>query len=162
MRDFKREKINDLNEAKTEAINKKEYGDSLREQGNYISELLGEINVVDSEDVQGIENSKEQIQEDYEVDLHENVEAPSEEILENTNEMTVEVSEEVGNVDDGISKIEQAESVSDVGKDALEGGRNSLEKSSQEYTELEEEGNELVDDVKSTLDALAQDISNLF
>ena len=75
-------------------------------------------------------------------------------MAEQSEQVSGEAGGELSNVRSGISKLEQASSISEIGKEAGDSGAAKLEGSAEEYESI-------ITDAESVADTTQQEIQNL-
>ena len=120
-----------------------ETGAEMLEQSDEIKSLLDEIHVQDTEDLTVVEGAFEGYQESVDGAFEEEPEALSQEVQAESENICQEYGEELEQVEEGASKLEAAERVSDIGRSAAESGRGSLESSAGEYESIMERGEDI-------------------
>ena len=142
-REKNREGVNEMSENSKETT---DLGTEMTEQADEINSILESIELQDDEDIQAINDTASSYQGSFDNAFSEQVETRGEEIAEQGEQINQEVSAELENVRSGISSLEQAGGVSEIGRDAAETGRSSLESSATEYEGIITDAEGVVDE----------------
>ena len=94
--------------------------------------------------------------------FREQVESSGYEIEQRGNLIRETSGNELKNVRYGISKMEQAGSISDIGRDAADAGRSKLEGSASEYEGIISDTESVVDETKQQIESLKNNLSGIF
>ena len=92
----------------------------------------------------------------------EQVESKGQEIGQQGEQLKGEMNQELENVRSGMSRLEQAGGVSEIGRDAAEAGRSKLESSSQEYEGMIEDTESVVEETNEQINSLKGNLSRIF
>ena len=158
-REKKREGIKEMQENSSETT---EMGSEMTEQADQINSILESIDLQDEEDVQAISETGRAYQASFDSAFSEQVESAGGEIEQQGEQIKGETERELDNVRSGISKLEQAGGISDIGRDAAEAGSSSLEGSAGEYEDIISETDNVVDDTKQQIQNLKNNLSGIF
>lgn len=139
-----------------------ETGSEMTEQADEINAVLESINLQDSEDIQAIRDTGDSYQESFDTAFSEQVEQAGDEIREQGRQLGDTMGAELENVRSGISSLEQAEGISEIGREAAEAGSRKLEGSAGEYEGIIADTERTVDDVQAQIEALKNNLDGLF
>lgn len=145
------EGVNIIKENSKEAT---DIGGEMTEQADQINAILESIDLQDSEDIQAMSDTGNAYQSSFDSAFSEQVETKGAEVSEQSEQVSGEADGELSNVRSGISKLEQASSISEIGKEAGDSGAAKLEGSAEEYESI-------ITDAESVADTTQQEIQNL-
>ncbi|MCD8107204.1 MAG: hypothetical protein LUE20_04480 [Oscillospiraceae bacterium] len=146
------EGISEVRETGREAI---ELGSEMNEQADEINAILESIELQDSEDIESVTETGSEYQRSFDEGFSEQVEdSKGREISEKSRDVSQTASGELGNVRSGISSLERASHVSEIGREAAETGSHKLETSAGEYEDI-------ISDVEGISREDLQEIENL-
>jgi hypothetical protein len=158
-REKNREGIKEMQENSRETT---ELGSEMTEQADQINAVLESIELQDEEDVQAISETGRSYQSSFDSAFNEQVETAGQEIERQGEQIKEATGEELENVRSGISKLEQAGGISDIGRDAAEAGRSKLEGSAGEYEGIISDTEGVVDETKRQIESLKNNLSSIF
>ena len=158
-REKNREGIKEMQENSRETT---ELGSEMTEQADQINAVLESIELQDEEDVQAISETGRSYQSSFDSAFNEQVETAGREIERQGEQIKEATGEELENVRSGISKLEQAGGISDIGRDAAEAGRSKLEGSAGEYEGIISDTEGVVDETKRQIESLKNNLSSIF
>ena len=158
-REKNREGVQEMRENSSEAT---DLGNEMTEQANEINSILESIDLQDNEDVEAIGETGRSYQGSFDSAFNEQVETAGEQIEQQGEQINEAVSEELENVRSGISKLEQASGVSDIGRDAAEQGRSKLEGSAGEYEDIRTDAEGVVNETQQQIESLKNNLSHIF
>lgn len=158
-REKNREGIKEMQENSRETT---ELGSEMTEQADQINAVLESIELQDEEDVQAISETGRSYQNSFDSAFSEQVETAGQEIEQQSEQIKEATGEELENVRSGISKLEQAGGISDIGRDAAEAGRSKLEGSAGEYEGIISDAEGVVDETKQQIESLKNNLSGIF
>ena len=158
-REKNREGVREMQENSRETT---ELGSEMTDQANQINSVLESIELQDEEDVQAVSETGRSYQSSFDSAFSEQVESAGQEIEQQGEQIKEETGEELENVRSGINKLEQAGSISDIGRDAAEAGRLKLEGSAGEYEEIISDAEGVVDETKQQIESLKNNLSGIF
>lgn len=139
-----------------------ELGSEMTEQADQINAVLESIELQDEEDVKAISETGRSYQNSFDSAFSEQVESAGQEI-EQQGEQIRETNEgELENVKSGISKLERAGGISDIGRNAAKTGRSKLEGSAREYEDIISDAEGVVDETKQQIESLKNNLSGIF
>lgn len=145
------EGINKIKENSKEAT---DIGSEMTEQADQINAILESIDLQDSEDVQAMSDTGRAYQSSFDGAFSEQVETKGAEVAEQSEQVAGEAGDELSNVRSGISKLEQASQVSEIGSEAGDSGAAKLEGSAEDYETV-------ISDAEGVADTTQQEIQNL-
>lgn len=145
------EGINKIKETSKEAT---DVGSEMTEQADQINAILESIDLQDGEDIQAMSDTGRAYQSSFDGAFSEQVETKDVEVSEQSEQMSGEAGGELSNVRSGISKLEQASSVSEIGKETADSGTAKLKDSAEEYETI-------ISDAENVSDTTQQEIQNL-
>lgn len=158
-REKNREGVKEIQENSRETT---ELGSKMTEQADQINSILETIELQDEEDIQAISETGRSYQISFDSAFSEQVETSEQEIEQQGEQIREAAGEELGNVRLSISKLEQASSISDIGRSAAEIGRSELERSTGEYEEIIYDAEDVVDETKQQIESLKNNLSGIF
>ena len=153
------EGIRELQERTGEAS---DVGQEMIEQAGEINSILEGIDLQDEEDVQGIEQTGKQMQSSFDTAYTEKVEKAGEEIRDEGEQLKESMGEELENVRSGISQLEQAGGVSEIGREAADAGKGRLEQSAGEYEGIISDAEGVLDEAQQKIEQMKGDLGNIF
>lgn len=145
------EGVNKIKEIGKEAT---DVGSEMTEQADQIQAILGSIDLQDSEDIQAVSDTGSAYQSSFDNAFSEQVETKGAEVSEQSTELSSKAGSELSNVRSGISRLEQASQVSEIGKEAADSGAAKLEGSAEEYENI-------ISDAEGISKTTQQEIKNL-
>ena len=154
-----REGIKEMQENSRETT---ELGSEMTEQADHINAILESIELQDEEDVQAISETGRSYQTSFDNAFNEQVETAGQEIEQQGEQIKEAAGEELERVRSGISKLEQAGGISDIGHDAAERGRSKLEGSAGEYEGIISDTEGVADEIKQQIESLKNNLSRIF
>lgn len=154
-----REGVKEMQENSRETT---ELGSEMIEQADQIKTVLESIELQDEEDVQAISETGRSYQSSFDSAFSEQVETAGQEIEQQGEQIKEATGEELENVRFGISKLEQAGGISEIGRDSAEGGRSKLEGSAGEYEGIISDAEGVVDETKKQIEFLMNNLSSIF
>lgn len=158
-REKNREGVKEMQENSRETT---ELGSEMTEQADQINAVLESIELQDEEDVQAISETGRSYQSSFDSAFSEQVESAGQEIEQQGEQIRGTTEGELENVRSGISKLEQAGGISDIGRDAAEAGRSKLEGSAGEYEGIILDAEGVVDETKQQIESLKSNLSGIF
>lgn len=158
-REKNREGVKEMQENSRETT---ELGSEMTEQADEINAVLESIELQDEEDVQAISETGHSYQSSFDSAFSEQVETAGQEIAQEGEQIKEATQGELENVRSGISKLEQAGGISEIGKDAAEAGRSRLEGSAGEYEGIISDAERVVDETKQQIESLKNNLSGIF
>lgn len=129
-------------------------GSEMTEQADQINAILESIDLQDSEDIQAMSDTGRAYQSSFDGAFSEQVETKGAEVAEQSEQVAGEADDELSNVRSGISKLEQASQVSEIGREAGDSGAAKLEGSAEDYETV-------ISDAEGVADTTQQEIQNL-
>lgn len=139
-----------------------ELGSEMTEQADQINAVLESIELQDEEDVQAISETGRSYQSSFDSAFSEQVESAGQEIAQQGEQIREAAEGELGHVRSGISSLEQAGGISEIGREAAEAGRAKLESSAGEYEGIILEAGSVVEDTKQQIESLKSNLSSIF
>lgn len=158
-REKNREGIKEMQENSRETT---ELGSEMIKQADQINAVLESIELQDEEDVQAISEAGRSYQSSFDNSFSEQVESAEQEIEQQGEQIRETTEGELKNVRSGISKLEQAGGISDIGRDAAEAGHSKLEGSAGEYEDIISDAEGVVDETKQQIESLKSNLSGIF
>lgn len=158
-REKNREGVKEVQENSRETT---EIGSEMTEQADQINAVLESIELQDEEDVQAISETGRSYQSSFDSAFSEQVEKAGQEIEQQGEQIKEATGEELENVRSGISKLEQAGGISDIGRNAAEAGWSKLEGSAGEYEGIISDAEGVVDETKQQIESLKNNLSGIF
>ena len=135
-----------------------ERGNEMNQQAEQIKSILESIELQDDEDMEAVSETGRNYQGSFDSAFTAQVE----EIGQQGEQLKGEMNQELENVRSGMSRLEQAGGVSEIGRDAAEAGRSKLESSSQEYEGMIEDTESVVDETEEKINSLKNNLSRIF
>ena len=132
-REKNREGVKEIRENSRETT---DLGSEMTEKAEQINSVLESIELLDEEDVQAISETGRSYQSSFDSAFSEQVETAGQEIEQQGEQIKEATQGELENVRSGISKLEHAGGISEIGRDAAEAGRSKLEGSAREYEDI--------------------------
>ena len=154
-----REGIKEMQENSRETT---ELGSEMIEEADQIYAILESIELQDEEDVQAVSETGRSYQTSFDNAFNEQVETAGQEIEQQGEQIKEAAGEELERVRSGISKLEQAGGISDIGHDAAERGRSKLEGSAGEYEKIISDTEGVADEIKQQIESLKNNLSRIF
>ena len=139
-----------------------ELGSEMIEQANQINSVLESLELQDEEDVQAISETGQSYQSSFDSAFTGQVEMAGQEIEQKGEQIKEATGEELENVRAGISKLEQAGGISDIGRDAADAAHSKLEGSAEEYKGIIHGAEGVVDEIKQQIESLKNNLSDIF
>lgn len=158
-REKNREGVREIQENSRETT---EHGTEMTEKAEQINSVLESIQLQDSEDVQAIKETGRSYQGSFDSAFSEQIETAGQEIEKQSEQIREAAGGELENVRSGISKLEQAGGISEIGRDAAEAGRSKLEGSAGEYEGIISDAERVSDDTKQQIQSLKSSLSGIF
>lgn len=137
-------------------------GQEMTKDAEEINSILESINLQDDEDISAINETSSSYQGSFDNAFGEQVEPMNQEVARKGSEIQNSVNQELGNVRSGISSLERARGISEIGRDAAESGRRSLENSQREYEDMNSEAGEIMDETQQKVEELKRNLSGAF
>lgn len=159
---FKETNREGVNEIRENSEKTTEIGSKMREQGDKIHALLDSLTLFDDEDIGEIKQVEKSYGGSFDKAFKEQVESAGVEIGKQGEKITDSVDSELGNVHTGISSLEKASSISEIGREGAEAGKERLEKSAEEYEDIKKDAEQIVDETKKKIDDLGNDLRSIF
>ena len=153
------EGIREMQEHSKEAS---EVGEEMTEQANEINQTLESINLQDEEDVQAIADTGKQYQHSFDTAFSEQVETAGEEVRQDGEQLSDTINAEIENMKSGISKLEQAGGISEIGREAADTGKSRLEDSENEYEGIVSDAEGVVDETQQTIERMKGTLGKIF
>lgn len=153
------EGVNKIKENSKEAT---DIGSEMTEQADQINAILESIELQDSEDIQAVSDTGSTYQSSFDSSFSEQVETKGAEVSEQSEQISGETNSELGNVRSGISKLEQASSISEIGKEAADSGAAKLEGSAEEYESIISDAENVSDTTQQEIQDLKNNLSKIF
>lgn len=154
-----REGTREFRETGKEAIDD---GSEMKEEADQINALIDSIHLVDSEDIQGVSEIKPGMESSFENAFSERVESTGTEVAEQSEQISDEAGDELGNVRSGISKLEMAAHTSEIGREAADSGAARLEDSGEEYENISFEAEGASDAIQQEIQHLKNNLGRIF
>lgn len=158
-REKNREGVNEIRRNSKETI---DLGSEMTEKAEQINAVLESIELKDEEDVQGIGITGREYQKSFDGAFNEQVESAGQELEQQGEQLREGVEDELGNVRSGISKLERAGGISEIGSDASEAGVNRLEGSAGEYEDIISDAEAVSEETKQQIESLKNSLSGAF
>lgn len=158
-REKNREGVKEIQENSRETTN---IGTEMTEKAEQINSVLESIQLQDSEDVQAIQETGRSYQGSFDSAFSEQVETAGQEIEQQSDQIKEASGAELENVRSGISKLEQAGGISEIGRDSAEAGSSKLEGSAGEYEEIISDAERVSDETKQQIESLKNNLSGIF
>lgn len=162
MGNFKSKLGEGINRAKENSREATETGSGMIEQADQISAILDGIDLQDSEDIQAISDTGNAYQSSFDGAFSEQVETMGAEVSEQIEQVSGEADDELGNVRSGISKLEQASSISEIGREAGDSGAAKLEGSAEGYESIITDAEDVNDTTQQEIQSLKSDLASIF
>ena len=153
------EGVNKIKETSKETT---DIGSEMTEQADQINATLESIDLQDSEDVQAISDTGRAYQSSFDGAFSEQVETKGAEVSEQSEQVSGEAGDELSNVRSGMSKLEQASSISEIGKEAADSGTAKLEGSAEEYETIISDAENVSDTTQREIQNLKSKLSGIF
>ena len=153
------EGVTEIKEKSNETL---ESGDQMTNEAEQISSILDGITLQDSEDVESIEGAAEGYQGSFDAAFESDIESAGDEISEQGEQINEEAGAELENVESGISSLENAGGVSEIGKENAESAASALEGSASEYEGIIDNSTDIVSDTQQSIQSLKSDLSGIF
>lgn len=154
-----REGVKEMQENSKETV---ELGSEMTEQADEINAVLESIELQDEEDVQAISDTGRSYQSSFDSAFSEQVESAGEEIEQQGAQIEETVDAELENVRSGIGKLEQAGSISEIGREAAESGESKLEGSADEYEEIRSDAEGVASETQQQIESLKNNLGSIF
>ena len=122
MGNFKSKLGEGVNKIKETGKKATDVGSEMTEQADQINATLESIDLQDSEDIQAVSDTGRAYQSSFDGAFSEQVETKGAEVGEQSEQVSSEAGGELSNVRSGISKLEQASQVSEIGREAADSG----------------------------------------
>ena len=132
MGSFKERGRSGLGEIRERSGETTEQGSEMTEQAAEIRSVLDGIELQDEEDVRAGGATERASQSSLDGAFHQEVEEAGQEIQRQGEQLKDTMGDELERVRSGISSMEQAGGISEIGRDAAEAGRSRLEGSAGE------------------------------
>lgn len=158
-REKNREGVKEMRENSRETT---ELGSEMTEQADQINAVLESIELQDEEDVQAISETGHSYQGSFDIAFSEQVESVGQEIEQQSEQIKEAAEGEFENVRSGISKLELAGEISDIGLDAAEAGISKLEGSAEEYGGIISDAEGVGDETKQQIETLKNNLGGIF
>lgn len=162
MGNFKEKNREGIREMHENSKKTTELGTEMTEQADEINAVLESIELQDEEDVAAISETGRSYQSSFDSAFSEQVETAGEEIERQGEQVEDAVGEELESVRSGIGKLEHAEGISDIGRDAAKTGRSELEGSAREYEDIASDAEEVVSETAQQIEALKKNLGSIF
>lgn len=153
------EGINKIKETGKEAT---DVGSEMTEQADQINAILESIDLQDSEDIQAVSDAESAYQSSFDGAFSEQVEIKGMKVAEQSEQVSSEAGGELSNVRSGISKLEQASQVSEIGREAAGSGLAKLEGSAKEYENVISEAEGISDTTQQEIQNLKSKLGGIF
>ena len=153
------EGINKIKETGKEAT---DVGSEMTEQADQINAILESIDLQDSEDIQAVSDTGSAYQSSFDGAFYEQVETKGAEVAEQSKQVSSVAGGELSNVRSGISKLEQASQVSEIGRGAADSGSAKLEGSAEEYENVISEAEGISDTTQQEIQNLKSKLGGIF
>ena len=158
-REKNREGIHEIREKSKETT---DVGTKWVEDANRIKRILDSIHLEDEEDVQAIEETGHSYQNSFDSAFSERIEPAALEIEKQGDQIKETSESELRKVRSGISKLEQAGGISEIGHDAAETGRSKLEESANEYEGIVSDTKSVVDEARQKTENIRKNLGRIF
>ena len=162
MGSFKEKNREGVGEIRENSRKTTELGTEMTEQADQINAVLESIDLQDEEDIQAISDTSSSYQSSFDSAFSEQVESAGQEIEQQGGQIRETAGGELENVKSGIGKLEQAGSISDIGRDAADSGRAGLEGSAAEYEDIISDAEAVVDETQQQIESLKNNLSGIF
>lgn len=139
-----------------------EKGSDMTSKAEQIDDILKSIELADNEDIQGVSEASHNYQGSFDTAFKERIEPQGEEVAKMGETIIDENITELGRVRGGISKLERAKGVSDIGRDVAEMARGRLEKSADEYEKIINDADVTVEETQRAIKDLKDNLSGVF
>ena len=139
-----------------------ETGNDMNQKAENIKSILDGISLQDEDDTKAVRDTGHSYQENFNSAFSERVESVGNEVEQKTENIKGTVNSELGNVRTGISSLERASGVSDIGRQAAETGRASLEKSAGEYERIINDAESVKSETVQQIQSQKSKISSIF
>ena len=159
---FKEQGKEGISEMQENSKETTERGNEMNQQAEQIKSILESIELQDDEDMEAVSETGRNYQGSFDSAFTEQVESKGQEIGQQGEQLKGEMNQELENVRSGMSRLEQAGGVSEIGRDAAEAGRSKLESSSQEYEGMIEDTESVVDETEEKINSLKNNLSRIF
>lgn len=158
-REQSRRGIKEIKEKGQKAV---EQGSEMTRKAEAINDLLCSIEVMDNEDRQELSETSHGYQGSFDTAFEEKIESEGEDVTVMGETIMDQNISELGRVRGGISKLEQARGISDIGRDVAERGKGWLERSSAEYEDIIDDAAETVSETQKAIKNLKNNLSGVF
>lgn len=159
---FKNRQYEGLREVQENSEQTKELGSEMTEDAEEISSILEEINLQDDEDMENISDTKSGYQGSFDAAFDSEIESVTTDIEQTGEGIRSEIGTEMENVSEGISALENAEGISEIGQESAESGRSGLEQSNAEYQEISDDTKETTENLRGIVEDLGSRLEGLF
>ncbi len=159
---FKNKQYEGLKEVQENSEQTKEVGTEMTEDAEEISSILEGINLQDEDDMESISETKSGYSGSFDTAFASQVEMATRDIEKTGEGIQSEVGAEMENVSEGISALQDAEGISEIGSENAEGGKAGLEQSKAEYQEIFDDTAETTSDIRGVVDDLGSRLEGLF
>ena len=153
------EGVSEIKERSSETV---ESGEQMTNEAEQISSILDSITLQDSEDIESIERAAEGYQGSFDSAFESDVESAGDDISEQGEQINEEAGAELENVESGISSLEDAGGISEIGKENAESAASSLESSAGEYEGIIDNSTDIISDTQQSIQSLKSDLSGIF
>lgn len=137
-------------------------GSEMTEQADRINALLESIELQDEEDVRAMDETGRSYQGSFDGAFRDQVESAGQEIGQQGEQIKGATEGELERVRSGISRLEQAGGISEIGRNAAETGRSKLEGSAREYENIIADAEGVVDETQQQIEALKGRLGGIF
>ncbi len=159
---FREQSRRGISEIKEQGRGAVEKGSDMTSKAEQINDILESIELVDNEDIQGVSEASHNYQGSFDTAFKTRIETQGEEVAETGENIKDENIAELGRVRGGISKLEMAKGVSDIGSDVAERARGRLEKSAAEYETIINDADVTVKETQRAIKDLKENLSGVF
>ena len=154
-REKNREGVREMRENSRETV---DIGSDMAEKAEQTLALLKSIELQDEEDVQAVGETERGYGTSFDSAFSEQVESAGQEIEQQGEQIQGEMEGELENVRSGINKLEQAEGISEIGREAAAEGRSRLEGSAGEYEDIQSDAGSVASETKERIASLKNKI----
>ena len=162
MGSFKERGRSGLGEIRERSGETTEQGSEMTEQAAEIRSVLDGIELQDEEDIRAVDDTERAYQSSFDGAFHQEVEEAGQEIQRQGEQLKDTMGDELERVRSGISSMEQAGGISEIGRDAAEAGRSRLEGSAGEYQDIITETEQTSDETQQKIESLKSRLGSIF
>ena len=162
MGQFKIEGYRKVDEMGKESGQIQESGASLLEASEQIDSLLESIHVQDDSDLETVHTAESGYKSSAEGSFEQNVETGRRNVEQTGSEVQSEMGQEMENVNEGRETMEQAASVTEVGREHGTEAAGALSESAEEYRQIIEQAGMTEDELDQQVEACQNRLDSLF